>query len=234
MGCEQCRCVVLRSFPGVALPKGLEPSVLPRYQLIDRFSDRLFPLQRACFFATGWLETRGRAPTTAACLRDDNQALKFRRRGASDPQSRSLGVSVCPLHYSVACDNRGGSRTGWIRPHPLHFRLSCQERGGKDLIAALSDALKIEHVEMRAFQGSRSRGGWNPLHCLARGSRACGALRAGCVFSRRPLERPARQGHACLTLGATTVSSRLRFETPPAASSSRERQPRSSSPSPAL
>ena len=57
---------------------------------------------------------------------------------------------------------------------------------------------------MRAFQGSRSRGGWNPLHCLARGSRACGALRAGSAFSRRPLERPARQGQACVAFGFTT------------------------------
>lgn len=57
---------------------------------------------------------------------------------------------------------------------------------------------------MRAFQGSRSSGGWNPLHCLARGSRACGALRAGASLSRRPLERPARQGQASVALDAAT------------------------------
>ena len=104
------------------------------------------------------LSVGGDLPILSVDSPGDNQAFKFCRGGVSDPQSRSLGVSVCPLHYSVACDKRRRSRTGWIRPHPLHFRPSCQERGGKDLIAALSDALKIDHVEMQLLPDIFARG----------------------------------------------------------------------------
>ena len=135
------------------------------------------------FRLTVLLSVGGEPLTLPGDLPGDNLALKFPRGGVSDPRFSCVGGASCPLHYSAVRDNGCGSRTGWIRPHPLHFRPSCQERGGKGLIAALSDALFLAPRTMRAFQGSRSRGGWNPLHCLARGSRACGALRAGASLS---------------------------------------------------
>ena len=59
---------LLRSLPGVSLPKGLELSVLSRYQLIDRFSDRLFPLQPHVFPPYRASQRRGRPADSVSGL----------------------------------------------------------------------------------------------------------------------------------------------------------------------
>lgn len=91
------------------------------------------------------LSVGGDLPILSVDTPGDNQAFKFRRRGVSDP-AHLLTVEVsCRLSHTVTRDKRRRSREGRIRPHPLHFRPSCQERGGKDLIAAPSDDLFLEH-----------------------------------------------------------------------------------------
>lgn len=95
-------------------------------------------------------------------------ALKFCRGGVSDQLHSRLGGVVCPLHYSAVRDDWCGSREGRIHSHLLHFRPSCQERGGKDLIAALSDDLKIDHVEMQLFPGVSDQGVLEPPGFLNR------------------------------------------------------------------
>ena len=104
------------------------------------------------------LSVGGEPLTLPGDLPGDNLAFKFCRGGVSDQLHSRLGGVICPLHYSAVRDNGCGSRICWIRPHPLHFRPSCKERGGKGLIAALSDALKIEHVEMQLLPDIFARG----------------------------------------------------------------------------
>lgn len=161
-------------------------------------------------------------------------ALKFRRRGVSDPRFSCVGGASCPLYYSAVRDNRGGSREGRIRPHPLHFRPSCQERGGKDLIAAPSDALKIDHVTMQLFPDIFARGvlkrpgfhktGVARLRRAPRWLRLLPAHAGSC----------AETGPSLCRLGRRDLSRPLASKAPGKIIGSRERECGGFSPSPAL
>ena len=111
------RSASLHYSPAVSLLKVLQPSVLSRYQLIDRFSDRLFPLQRACFFALRCWRLGGERRPQQRVSEMITSALKFRRGGVSDP-AHLLTVEVsCRLSHLAARDDGCGSRICWIHSH---------------------------------------------------------------------------------------------------------------------